>query len=79
MKCAEVYLHICDNLDQDIDSPRCREIKKHLVTCPDCVAYLDSLKKTVALYRAVPAPRAPRAARANLLRALRTIEKKKLR
>lgn len=79
MKCTDVYLHICDNLDQDINSPRCRQIKKHLATCPDCRAYLDSLKKTVALYRAVPAPRAPRSAHAGLLKALRTLDRKHFR
>jgi anti-sigma factor RsiW len=77
MKCTDVYRHICDNLDQKIDSPRCRQIKKHLATCPDCLAYLDSLKTTVALYRAVPAPPVPRTAHSNLLRALRTVKQKK--
>jgi anti-sigma factor RsiW len=79
MKCTDVYLHICDNLDQDINSPRCRAIKKHIASCPDCMAYLESLKTTVTLYRALPAPRVPRTAHANLLRALRSIEKKKPR
>lgn len=59
MKCKEVYLHICENLNQDLDSPRCRTIKKHIQTCPDCSAYLDSVTKTVQLYKTAPAPRIP--------------------
>ncbi|HCV43247.1 MAG TPA: hypothetical protein DGH68_07160 [Bacteroidetes bacterium] len=56
MKCKQVYLHICDNLDAEVNSPRCREIRKHLATCPDCAALLDSVKKTVTLYRSSPSP-----------------------
>lgn len=79
MKCTDVYRHICDNLDQDINSPRCRAIKKHIASCPDCLSYLESLKTTVALYRAVPAPPVPRTAHASLLRNLRSLAKKKSR
>jgi hypothetical protein len=61
MKCADIFRHICDNLDEKIDSPECREIRKHIDDCPDCVAYLDSLKKTVRLYRIYPDPAVPAA------------------
>jgi len=33
-----------------------KEIKAHLRRCPNCTAYLDSLKKTILLYRRVPCP-----------------------
>jgi len=59
MKCDKVYLHICDHLDEEITSPRCRQIKQHLEECPNCRAYLDSLKKTIVLYRAMPEPPVP--------------------
>lgn len=70
MKCKEVYLHICENLNQDLDSPRCRTIRKHLQTCPDCSAYLDSVTKTVQLYRTAPAPRATPHVHSTLLNTL---------
>jgi anti-sigma factor RsiW len=73
MRCTDVYLFICDNLDQDIDSPRCREIRKHLEGCPDCSAYLASLKQTVVLYRAVPAPHMPRRVHARLVKAINSL------
>ena len=50
-KCAQALRFICDNLDADIASPQCVEIRNHLSECPECSAYLDSMKKTVALYR----------------------------
>lgn len=77
MNCQGVYRHICDNLDQKLDSPRCRQIKMHLATCPDCAAYLDSLKKMVRLYRAVPSPRLTAAAHSRLLRVVRVLDQQR--
>jgi anti-sigma factor RsiW len=74
MKCDHVYLHICDNLDENLNSPRCREIKAHLHECPDCQAYLDSLKKTIALYRAIPEPSLPARAHSRLMKSLTALE-----
>jgi hypothetical protein len=73
VKCDQVYLHICDNLDQKIDSPKCREIKKHIQACPDCQAYLDSLKKTVAIYRALPVPQLSKKAHRDLFSTIRVM------
>ncbi len=55
--CEEVHEHICDNLDEDINSPNCRAIKLHLNECPECTSYLKSLKTTIDLYREYPSPR----------------------
>ena len=52
-----IFLHICENLDQGLNSPKCRQIKRHLDACPECIAYLDSLKATITLYRDYPIPR----------------------
>jgi hypothetical protein len=70
MKCSEVYRHICDNLDQSLRTRRCREIRRHLVLCADCRAYLTSLKQTVGLYRSIKPPRLPKAAHDRLITAL---------
>ncbi len=56
IRCTEVAKHICDNLDSQLDTPRCREIRKHIRECPNCFAYLDSVKKTVHLYRVEETP-----------------------
>ena len=71
VSCKQMYTHICDNLDQDIDSPQCREIKRHLDDCPNCVAYLDSLKKTIILYREYPNPKALKSIRREILSKLK--------
>ncbi|MBF8248612.1 MAG: hypothetical protein HW374_1412 [Bacteroidetes bacterium] len=69
--CVDVAEHICENLDYKLSSRKCREIKKHLAECPNCTAYLDSLKKTVKLYHMVRNPRIPSSSRAKLYKVLK--------
>jgi anti-sigma factor RsiW len=64
--CKKVYQHICESLDEDLDTPRCRAIKRHIESCPNCRTYMASLKRTIRLYRALPVARTPRAAHARL-------------
>ena len=54
MECIKKLEEICDRLGEDLDSEKCREIKKHLEDCPNCCAYIDTLKKTVELYKILP-------------------------
>ncbi len=75
MKCSDVYLYICTNLDQNLNSARCRRIKAHIAECPDCSAYLDSLRKTIYLYRAYPTPTIPRSVHQRLFKVIRTVER----
>lgn len=74
MKCSSVYVYICTNLDQDLNSARCRQIKKHISECPDCSAYLDSLRKTISLYKQYPAPHVPKSVHNRLFKAIRVVE-----
>ncbi len=67
-----IFRHICENLDQDMNSPACREIRRHVNGCPECIDYLNSLKTTVALYRRYPAPALSDSARKRLRTALRS-------
>ncbi len=59
MSCHEMLEKICADLKEDIDSEVCQEVKRHLESCPDCRAYVDSLKKTVYLYRKIPDEKLP--------------------
>ena len=56
LRCTEVAKYVCENLDEQLNSRKCQAIKKHLQTCPKCSVQLDSLKKTVFLYRNCPTP-----------------------
>lgn len=64
--CRDVARHLCENLDYEMNSRECREIRRHLRACPNCSAYLDSLKKTLRLYRKLPDPRVPSKVRKKL-------------
>lgn len=70
MKCKEAYLRICDNLDADPNSAKCRQVLKHLETCPDCAALLYSVKKTVSLYKLAPTPQVPSATHRRLIKTI---------
>ena len=59
IRCSEVASYVCENLTEGLNSPRCRALKKHLAECPNCTAYLDSLRKTVRLFKTVGDPRLP--------------------
>jgi predicted anti-sigma-YlaC factor YlaD len=56
MDCKRTYKYICENLDVDLNSPACTQIKKHLDNCPNCVTYLNTLKKTILLYKEYDKP-----------------------
>ena len=72
MKCIDVYLHVCEDLDQNLGTRRCREIKLHLRACPNCRAYLESLKRTVAICGSLSSPPLSAAAHRRLVSALKS-------
>jgi hypothetical protein len=51
INCKEVMNHICDNLGEDLNSPKCLEIKAHLDECDSCSKYFKSVDKTVEFYK----------------------------
>jgi hypothetical protein len=75
IRCRDVALHICENLDEKINSPICRAIKKHLQECPDCSGNLFSLKKTIKLYRRYPTPKFSKVCHKNLMAKLSALNK----
>ncbi len=51
INCKEVMNHICDNLGEELNSPKCIEIKAHLDECDCCKTYFKSVDKTVEFYK----------------------------
>ena len=49
--CKEVSDHIFESLGEELDSPRCIAIKKHLNSCPNCQNYFTSIEKTIDFYK----------------------------
>lgn len=75
--CTEVYAHLCDNLDEQLDSESCRQIKAHIAECKNCTALLDSLKKTVYLYRKCPVPKLPSRLKSEVFAVINVSQQKK--
>ena len=71
VRCKDVRCHICEELDTKLTSAKCCELKRHLEGCPDCTAYLDSLRKTISLYKTVSTPRLPKKAQQKLFSVLK--------
>lgn len=51
ISCKDVMEHICENLIEQIDTPKCREIKAHLQTCDNCRNYFSNVDDTINLFR----------------------------
>lgn len=49
--CTQVMGHICESLNEDLDSPKCQAIKEHLSGCKSCETYFQSVEKTIDFYR----------------------------
>ena len=49
--CKEVMHHICDSLGEDLNSPKCVNIKTHLEKCPSCQKYFESVDSTITFYK----------------------------
>ena len=52
MDCNEVLDQLADYLDEEARSELCKVIEEHLVGCPNCQVFVDSVKKTIVLYQA---------------------------
>ena len=51
VSCKDVMSHICDSLGEDLNSPKCINIKDHLENCPNCQKYFDSVDSTNKFYK----------------------------
>ncbi len=49
--CQQLLERICEYMDGELDAGMCAQLEAHLTECPDCRTLLDSLRKTVSLYR----------------------------
>lgn len=52
--CRPFFERLCDALGEDLSSPVCQELKDHLDQCPECSLQIDSIRRTVEIYRCLP-------------------------
>ena len=51
LTCREILESLSEYIDAELDPALCREIEEHMRGCDPCVAFLNTLKKTVVLYK----------------------------
>jgi hypothetical protein len=54
MKCREVFERLSDYLDQEAVAEVCKELEAHIKECEHCRIEVNTLKRTVELYKRMP-------------------------
>ena len=68
--CRHLLDDLSDFLDGEASAEVCAEIERHLADCENCRAVVDTLHKTIVLYRELPQPELPQDARQRLYHSL---------
>ena len=50
-KCQALLGYLSDYVDGDLSAELCAEIQQHLDECHNCTIVVDTLRKTISLYR----------------------------
>lgn len=68
--CHDLLDGLSDYLDGEASAELCAEIQRHMAGCDKCRVVVDTLGKTVKLYRRLPRPDMTEAARERLYKVL---------
>jgi len=49
LTCREILEKLSEYIDEDLDPSMCDQIEEHMNGCSPCVAFVNTLKKTVKL------------------------------
>jgi anti-sigma factor RsiW len=66
MNCKEIFEALSDYLDDDLDAEECDRIEQHLGGCTPCLAFLNTLQRTVDFCRDSTVPPMPAEMKASL-------------
>lgn len=78
MNHRKVLDNTCNYIDGELDDVTCAELKKHLAACPQCRVYVDTVRKTIVLYKANDKPKKlPASAKQRLYATIKLKVKKK--
>lgn len=69
-ECREMLKDLSDYVDGDLDETLCLEIEHHMAECDNCRVVVDTLRRTVLLYHALPSEPMPGEVEERLLRRL---------
>ncbi len=69
--CRDLKAQLSDYIDGELDEGLCGELEKHLAGCENCRIVVDTLRKTILLYRNYGAVSLPDRAHERLIHVLR--------
>ena len=69
-ECKALLGSLSDYVDGTAEDELCRELERHLAECEDCRIVVDTLRKTVYLYRASAETNLPMGVRERLFKRL---------
>lgn len=67
--CRELFARLSEYLDDELDPGLCAAIDSHLGGCPPCVAFMESLRRTVGMLERFPGRPIPPDVRREILEA----------
>jgi anti-sigma factor RsiW len=59
-ECKEILDKLSDYIDGELDPKICRDLEEHMKDCNPCLLFIDSLKKTITLYKYAAAEPLPK-------------------
>ena len=68
--CQELLGQLSDYVDGELEASLCAELEAHLAECPNCRVMVDTVRKTILLYRTQAAAELPSDVEARLYRVL---------
>jgi anti-sigma factor (TIGR02949 family) len=66
VKCSDVINQLSDYLDAEAAQDLCAQLEAHLSDCPQCRIQIDTVKKTISLYRSERSMECPEQVRTRL-------------
>ena len=64
--CQQLLADLSAYVDGELSPALCAEIEQHMAQCENCRIVVDTMRKTVDLYRTLPQPGLPAGLRAKL-------------
>ncbi len=69
--CRQLRNLLSDYLDGELEAALCAELEAHLAGCPDCRVMVDTVRKTIILYRSQAPTELPAEVKDRLYRVLK--------
>lgn len=60
MGCKEILEKLSEYIDGELDPKICQDLEHHMKDCNPCLLFIDSLKKTITLYKYASAEPLPK-------------------